>query len=119
MAKQTTHHCCRSLLAAQLAHNTAAGPVVAFTLSSGSVSGVYYFAQVGNTPLGPDALIWTQAGGDPDTDFVAVAIGVAYVWSGGVERYLSFTPGADPLLPQGYTDWVLGEGGVEPLPTFS
>ena len=119
MAKQSTHHCCRSLLAAQLAHNTASGPTIAFTLSSGSVNGGYVFSQVGNTPLGPAVLVWTQVGGDPDTDFVAVDSGIAYVWSGGVERYLSFNHGADPLLPQDYTDWTLGAGGANPTPTFS
>lgn len=95
------------------------GPVIAFTLSSGSVSGDYVFAQVGNAPLGPTALIWTQVGGDPDTDFVAVGGGLAYVWSGGVEQYLSLSPGPDPLLPQDYTDWTLGAGGANPTPTFS
>lgn len=94
-------------------------PVIAFTLSSGSVNGDYVFSQVGNTPLGPTALIWTQVGGDPDTDFVAVAGGFAFVWSGGVERYLSISPGADPEWPPDYTDWILGAGGTNPTPTFS
>jgi hypothetical protein len=117
MAKN--HNCCRSLLAAQLAQNAgSSGPVIAFTLSSGSVNGDYIFAQIGNAPLGPAVLIWMQVGGDPDTDFVAVGGGIAYVWSGGVEQYLGLTPGADPLLPQDYTDWIVANGD-EPTPTFS
>lgn len=94
------------------------GPI-AFTIASGSVNGDYYFAQVGNAPLNPAVLVWTQVGGDPDTDFVAVDGGIAYVWSGGIERYLSLSPGTDPFLPQDYTDWILGAGGSNPTPTFS
>ena len=98
------------------------GPTIAFTLSSGSVNGDYVFSHIGTNVQLPTGLnyFWIQPGGDVDTDFIAVEeSGSCLVWQGGVEMYLSFSAGSDPLWPPDFTDWVLGEGGIEPTPTFS
>lgn len=120
MAKN--HNCCRSLLAAQLAQNAGpSGPAIAFTLSSGSVNGDYYFDRV-EFPGGNETWYWTMVGGDPAQDYVLYQLnaGESQVHEGGVEQYLGINGEIDPVTPDPTTIplWF-ATNGIDPTPTFS
>lgn len=96
-------------------------PTIAFTLSSGSVNGDYYFDRIG-TPGGNVTWYWALVGGDPAEDYVLYQLnaGEAQVYSGGVEQYAGIGGEVDPVTPDPTTIPVwFATGGSEPTPTFS
>lgn len=103
------------------------GPVIVFTLSSGSVNGDYYYWGV-RDHLSIEMSIWGRIGGDPNIDFLAYDSkdnGYGFLVDGGIEMYISLTTNfvAGPIHPAEanpleFTDWV-AIGGLDPTPILS
>ena len=100
---------------------TNAAPAVEFTMSSGSVSGDYYFYGTAS-PGGNLTWYWAKVGGNPAEDYVLYQLnaGEAQVYEGGVEQYAGTGGEIDPETPDPTTIPVwFATGGSEPTPTFS